>query len=116
MTDATGHPADERVLILAPTARDAAFSRAVLSKAALACLVCPDVEAVCREMGAGAGAVLLTEDVVTAGQVGLLVGRLRQQPAWSDLPVVVLARGGADSPVTVPAMELLGNVTVLDRP
>src|SRR5690606_7011506 len=35
---------------------------------------------------------------------------------WSDLPVLVLARPGADSGVIREAMERIANVTVIERP
>ena len=41
---------------------------------------------------------------------------LDRQPPWSDLPVIVIARQGADSAAVARAMDSLGNVTVLERP
>ena len=41
---------------------------------------------------------------------------MRGQPSWSDLPIILLSPLGADSPTSVWAMEMLGNVTVLDQP
>jgi len=38
------------------------------------------------------------------------------QPAWSDLPILVLARPGADSITVGEAVASLGNVTLLERP
>ena len=40
----------------------------------------------------------------------------RDQPPWSDLPVLVLTRPGADSPESAEAVRTLGNVTLLERP
>ena len=44
----------------------------------------------------------------------MLAAWIRQQPPWSDFPIVLLtSRGGsADAGLT----DLLGNVTVLERP
>jgi signal transduction histidine kinase len=106
---------EERVLILAPTAKDAALSRSILAEAALACTLCPDLPGLCRELAAGAGAVVVTEAALAA-EPDCLAEALRQQPPWSDLPVVVLAAGGADSPEAVRALETLGNVTLLELP
>ena len=45
-----------------------------------------------------------------------LSGILAEQPAWSDLPVLVLTRPGADSVELSDALRMLGNVTVLECP
>jgi PAS domain S-box-containing protein len=108
--------AQERVLVLAPTAADAAFCRRLLAEAGMDCQVCADLGALCQAIDQGAGAILLTEEALTASHPNCLVDALREQPEWSDLPVIILSAKGADSPAAVGAMELLGNVTVMERP
>jgi hypothetical protein len=107
---------DERVLLLAPTSKDAALTAQMLAAAGIDCAACTAVPALCEELDRGAGAVLLTEHAFGVADVPCFVEYLRRQPPWSDLPVVLLAAGGASSPVGREAMELLGNVTVLERP
>ncbi len=107
---------ERRVLVLAPTGRDGANSQAVLGRAGVACAVCRDVDELCREIAAGAGAVLVTEEALSLNRAGRLAEVLRGQPPWSDLPVVALTRGGPDSPAALRAMETLGNVVLLERP
>ena len=107
---------ERRVLVLAPTGKDGTNSRAVLGKAGMACAVCRDVKDLCREIEAGCGAVLLTEEALSLDQASCLAEALRRQPRWSDLPVVALTRGGPDSPAALRAMETLGNVILLERP
>src|SRR5579871_3183755 len=107
---------ESRVLVLAPTGKDGANSRAVLGKAGIACAVCRDVSELCREIGAGVGAVLLTEEALSLDKASRLAEALRGQPPWSDLPVVALTRGGPDSSAALRAMETLGNVILLERP
>jgi signal transduction histidine kinase/CheY-like chemotaxis protein len=46
----------------------------------------------------------------------VLSRHLQHQPAWSDLPVLVMAKRGADSLEAQRAVEHLGNVTMLERP
>jgi signal transduction histidine kinase len=41
---------------------------------------------------------------------------LQAQAPWSDLPVIVLTRPGANSAETAEAVRMLGNVTLLERP
>jgi signal transduction histidine kinase len=107
---------EERVLVLALTPADAALTRALLSEAGLECHVCEDFAGVCCEFAAGAAAVLLTEDALTGGDPTGFADALRKQPPWSDVPVLLVTNGGADSPASAGAMDLLGNVTVLERP
>ena len=109
-------PLEERVLVLAPTAGDAAITATLLAEAGLACQVCPSLVALCEEFVQGAGALLLTEEVLADGESHCLVGVLHQQPPWSDVPLLLLTTSGADSPAAIEAMDLLGNVTVLERP
>ena len=65
---------EQRVLLLAPTARDAAITESILAAARIACTPCASVSAVCTEMEAGAGALLLTEEIVASAQTRTLAG------------------------------------------
>ena len=110
---------EQRVLILAPTGRDAALTARVLREAALSAEVCEGVEELCREMLRGAGLVFLTGEALTPAAMQRLVEALRQQPAWSDIPLVVLTSGGGGAPVNAEALAALveaGNVTLIERP
>ena len=60
--------------------------------------------------------MLLPEEAVALDRSSRLANWLNQQPLWSDLPVLILARSGADSAAVAQAMDQLGNVTVLERP
>ncbi|MFO0796660.1 MAG: ATP-binding protein [Gemmataceae bacterium] len=108
--------AEQRVLIYAPSGRDAALARDVFARAGVAAHVCADLAAVCTELDAGAGALLTTEEAAATDRDDCLAGWLSRQPPWSDLPVLLTARPGADSPAVARAVEVLGNVTVLERP
>src|SRR5262249_13461250 len=87
----------ERVLVLAPTAKDAALTRSIRAEADLICEVCESPRAAAREIGAGAGAVLVTDELVSDNEIGALLVALDAQPAWSDIPIVMLSGAGADS-------------------
>ncbi|HEY2588547.1 MAG TPA: ATP-binding protein [Tepidisphaeraceae bacterium] len=116
MSGAEAQPDEERVLLLAPTPKDAAMTRQVFAGIGIACTPCETAEGLCNEVARGAGAVVLTEHALGLREIGRFTDLLRHQPPWSDLPVVVLAGGGANSAVGREAMESLGNVTVLERP
>lgn len=102
--------------MLAPTTEDAALSLDILGAAGLACTICFDAEGLAHEMEQGAAAILLTEGIVAGGNPDSLIRTIRRQPEWSDIPVLLLAGGGADSPAAKWLMESLGNVTMLERP
>lgn len=115
MSAALGERAEGRVLVLAPTPKDAALTRGMLDRAHVPCVVCTDMAQLCERLQEGAAAILLPEEATAHG--GQRLTRwLAQQPTWSDLPVLVLARPGADSAAVAQAMDVLGNVTVLERP
>ena len=107
---------ERRVLVLAPTVRDAANTSKILGTAGIATSVCSDVEALCTELKVGAGAVIVTEETLAPGPMARLASFLARQPTWSDLPFIAVTRGGPDSVAAVQAMETLGNVILLERP
>ena len=108
---------ERRVLILAPTGRDAQLTRSVLAEAGIRCIACADLPGLVEEMAQGAGALLLSEEALSS-EVALLylADPLTRQPPWSDLPILLLAHQGADSAPVRKAVRSLGNVTLLERP
>ena len=106
----------ERLLLVTPSRRDAELAEGFLAGAGFELHPCADLQELCDEVNAGAGAVLLTDDLLGRGNPDALAAVLRQQPPWSDLPVVLLSPRGADSATAVWAMNALTNVTVLEQP
>jgi signal transduction histidine kinase/ActR/RegA family two-component response regulator len=105
-----------RVLLRAATSRDAVMATDILGRAGIATEGCDNMQAVVSELEHGAGALLLAEEALTDAGAGELIRALAAQPAWSDLPVLVLARHGVNSRGIVDAMDMPANVTVLERP
>ena len=116
MSDSAPHSLEMRVLVLAPARREAAMIQTVLGKARIDSTICADLGALRDALAAGAGAVLLTEESIDAGNRNRLVEHIERQPPWSDLPLLVLSHRGADSPAAVDEFDELGNVTLLERP
>ena len=116
MTDAPKPRGEMRVMIAALTRKDASLTSGFLKEAGVASVICDTLDAVCVEMKNGAGALLLAEETVTSNEVQPLNALLRQQPPWSDLPIIVTRRAGEDSSETALALMLLGNVILLERP
>jgi len=108
-------PAEKRVLLLPPTRRDAEALRKVLSGAGMECTICKDIDRLCAEFKIGAGAVVVSEESIALDPAPL-IDCIANQPVWSDVPVVVLSRVGAEIPKLAPLLQSLGNVSVLERP
>lgn len=107
---------EHRVLLLCPTGRDAQLAAGMLRENALLAEICESLDALLRELDRGGGCLLIAEEALDNARILDLQSYLRDQPAWSDVPLLLLARQGADSWTTARAMELLGNVTILERP
>jgi PAS domain S-box-containing protein len=108
---------ERRLLILAPTGRDAQLTRGVMGEAGIRCTVCTDLQNLAHEISLGCGAILISEEAIpTESQLYYLGDRLSHQPAWSDLPVLLLAHPGADSTAVRQTVRALGNATLLERP
>ncbi|MCA1555273.1 MAG: hybrid sensor histidine kinase/response regulator, partial [Acidobacteria bacterium] len=110
---------DERILILAPTGRDAEMTARHLQAAGLRAEACDRVDELCEEMRVGAGMIFLTGEALTYETMRCLVESLAQQPAWSDIPLVVLTSGGGETPANSEVLAALSeesNVTFIERP
>jgi len=109
----------ERVLILAPVGRDAELMCTYLERAGMACEICEDIDALAREMHRGAGALVLTDEALAQPKASrVLVDQLREQPAWSELPLIILT----GLPTYEAKSRTFGdlrkrtNITLVDRP
>ena len=60
--------------------------------------VCRDLQQLAQEVRLGAGAILLTEEVIGAEGVQQLLEALKQQPTWSNMPIVMLMKEAVTSP------------------
>jgi signal transduction histidine kinase/ActR/RegA family two-component response regulator len=109
-------PAMQRVLLLLGTARDTTLTCELLEQNGIASHACNSASGLRQEIDAGAGVVLVAEECLDQGAQEALARVLDEQPAWSDLPILVLARAGVDSIAVGHAMASLGNVTLLERP
>ena len=111
--------ADElRVLVCAPIGRDSTLTAALLHRAGIACHPCGSLTEVCDRLAEGAGAVMITEEALLEPAVDAFAAVLEAQPAWSDISVLLFAGGHRTeaSLRTLRKLEVLRNVTLLDRP
>jgi signal transduction histidine kinase/ActR/RegA family two-component response regulator len=105
-----------RVLVLMPTTRDAERTASLLQEASIESRPCADLSELCRELREGAGALLLTDETISGDMSGQLSEALRDQPAWSALPVLLLAREGWHDQSQHLSPQADGSVIVVERP
>lgn len=106
------------VLVLAPFARDTAVTCDFLKNAGIEASSCADIGELCEALGAAAGAVLAMEEALAGDSLTRLAAALEAQPAWSDIPVLVLvgSHHKTDSADVRRLSEAGANVTLLARP
>ena len=118
----TGRPAadrrlDERILVLAPTADDAALTVEILGGRGLDAVIVADTAALAREMEAGASVVLIASEAFPESGSSPLRQALDRQEAWSEMPIVLF--GGDLEEAASGATEVLGTraqIILLERP
>jgi signal transduction histidine kinase len=107
----------ERAIILAPLGRDSQIALMMLNEAGYDGVITRDLVGLCSELTQGAGLLLISSEALLGSDLAPLFDLIEQQPAWSDLPIVLLTHHGG--PEQNPASRFgpqLGNVTFLERP
>jgi signal transduction histidine kinase len=107
------------VALVMPSGADAAVTERILGKAGFVTCAYGDIRWACATLGTGVETLIITEEALTADARAVLVDCLTRQPAWSDVPVIVLAGRRGPSDVLSPQLEELttsANVTILERP
>jgi PAS domain S-box-containing protein len=110
---------DSRVLILAPSGRDADLISAALADVAVSCHVCPTAAEVVNAMKLGAAAAVISEEALGQREIQDIALTLKHQPPWSDLPIIVMTGGGEPNRTSRKLARMripLGNVTLQERP
>lgn len=108
-----------RLLILAPSGRDAGTAAEILGRSGIACRAVPDSATLREAIDDTTGAVLVADEALSRPALDALSKVLAAQPPWSDLPFIVLTRGGAVGRTAVAERrlpEVLGNAVFLERP
>ena len=109
----------ERALILASVGRDADLAAAILAEAKIEALPCKNVPDLVTELRKGAGFAVVAEEAFRGADLLSLSAFLKRQPEWSDFPFILLTfRGGGleRNPAAARFLDVLGNVTFLERP
>ncbi|MEO7774782.1 MAG: ATP-binding protein [Steroidobacteraceae bacterium] len=107
---------DRAVWIVPPTRRDGEVSYAMFERAGIACNICASVEALAADIELGIGTALITDASLFDPRMSAVFTALDKQPAWSDVPVIVMAQVGPQSEAASHVLRAFSNVTLLDRP
>jgi signal transduction histidine kinase len=110
---------DHRILVLAPTGRDATLSVAFLEKARLNSTLCRNIAEVVHAIGEGCAALLMAEEALDAASIQTLNCVLEQQPSWSDLPITLITSHRTESERLPQYRKIFSpgaNITLLERP
>ena len=112
-------PDAERVLIVAPTGRDALVIAEVLAGAGVFAHPCHFPVMLQELKGQAMGALIVAEEALLDGNAEQLAQALRAQPSWSDIPLVVLLsqrRSGGADPALPANLGVDGLALLLERP
>lgn len=109
-------PADEqRIIVVAPTGRDADLIYGLLVDAGLSALVCPTVIAALGDAETAAGALVVADEALDLDAVRRFAQFRAEQPPWSDLPIIVLTRKGILH-ARHEFVSDIGQVSIIERP
>jgi len=110
-------PVSERAIVLAPMGRDGSLALMMLKEAGYIGMVASSLPALCEAVEQGAGMLIIAAEALRGADLEPLLEYLHQQPAWSDLPIVLMTHhGGSEQNGSSHLSGLLGNVTFLERP
>ena len=107
------------VLVLSPKGQDAQLASDALQHANIPARICQDLVELTDSLTEQTNALLIAEEGLAHEQLPLLLEKLRQQPPWSDVPVIILTAPGVGDHASVQALEIFGptaNVTLLEQP
>jgi signal transduction histidine kinase len=106
---------EERVLLLAPTRRDAAAAAKVFESEGITLTVCKDISEICIEIEKGAAVAIVPDEAIHRDLEGHLARVLGNQPSWSDFPLIVLTHTRQTAALAV-RLESVGHMTLIPRP
>ncbi|WP_439813743.1 ATP-binding protein [Zavarzinia sp. CC-PAN008] len=106
-------------MILAPHGRDAAVAHRLLEGAGIRAGICPSLAEFESRLDDDLTFAVVAEEALRGADLRGIAQRLAAQPAWSDVPIIVLTRRVPPTERAPDAMaiyEVAGNVTLLERP
>lgn len=112
-------PLEMRVVVRAPIGRDASLLSDSLAALQIETAISTDSASLLQMLTEGAGSLIIAEEAITPDLLQDLGAWLEVQPAWSDMPFIVLTSGGRpthESHRRAQELDALGNFTLIERP
>lgn len=105
------------VIVLAPRGRDAAVIVKILASAEIHALAHPNADSLGNSIRKGeASTAIIVQEALVGDDLHALAASITDQPSWSDFPFILLTSRGELSRPDPRHLELLGNVTLIERP
>jgi PAS domain S-box-containing protein len=107
------------VLVLAPTGKDGRLAAVAIEQAGIAAHVCASLNELCVCLSDATLAIVISQEGIDVSGIPKLLARLAEQPAWSDVPLLILTNSSGADEVSLRALQLFGptaNVTLIERP
>jgi PAS domain S-box-containing protein len=111
-TEKSGRP----VLVFLPNNREKTLVATALSGAGIRAEVFENLDELAAQIGERTGAILVAEEAFAGAAASQLMKRLREQPKWSDLPLLVVPSGAKVRRRTRDLAGASANVMFLPRP
>jgi signal transduction histidine kinase len=105
---------EQRLLVLLPSKQDAERILRMLPGSKIEGFVCLGLDMLCAEIRKGAGAAILTEEVILGDSEHRLEEALRQEPSWSKVPLIVFTQQEFKSAHL--SESALLNITLIEKP
>jgi len=110
---------EHQLLVFAPSGRDAVLAIQVLEQGGMSATICGSADELVAAIGEGAGGALVAQEALSLPIIAALAAALRNQPPWSDFPLIIFMPRTASAFENRKALEAfadLGNVTALEKP
>jgi signal transduction histidine kinase len=108
-----------KVYILVPYGHNALFAQQFLARAKIETEICSSIGELSCKLGTGGGAILIAEEALANEDFTLFLEALKNQPPWSDIPIILLTSGGEltrKSMLVTQLLEPSGSMAILERP
>ncbi len=113
-----GEPAGT-VLVVVPSRKGGQRVMSMLTKHGVRARACKNLAELIKHFDHSTDAIVLAQEALVRSRTKPLLKALAQQPAWSDVPLILLAKSrGAGDKVSQSALDIFGsaNVVLLERP
>ncbi len=109
-------PHKDKVLLFMPNSEESSAASTILTAMGAMPVECNGKTDFCNWAEEEADVLILSEELLDANTLLLLGEKLHDQPAWSEVPVLLIAPNGGESKAAAAAMQLFNNVLLLNGP